>query len=128
MAESGSPAAMSGPEAAGWLYLRPGAVPERLRERTVSVSMVPLLPGEIRELLGGMSARVTADFAEERLMHLIARGRSTREISQELHLSHRSVQRRVASLRGRFDVESTARLASLLAQLGWGAWPENDAR
>lgn len=114
----------TGPETApeaheGWFFLRPDAVPHQWRNRAVPVLLVPLLPGEAGQLLGGGESLPEIDPEQQRLVGLVARGLSTAAIAHELGITRRSVERRLASLRERLGVRSTAELAALLSRQGF---------
>jgi len=101
----------------GWLFVDPSRVPDRWRDRAVPVCLVPLLPEEAASVLDGSLPELSEDVEE--LARLVAGGMSVTEMARRLHLSHRSVQRRLARLRLRLGVETTAQLAALLARRGF---------
>jgi DNA-binding NarL/FixJ family response regulator len=107
---------MSGDRVEGWLFLRRGTVPPAWRDRVVPVDMVPILRGEGAELLGDRHDEL--DPHEERILQLVAAGRSAAEIARELRVNVRSVQRRIAKIRQRVGAGSTAELVSILARGG----------
>lgn len=109
----------SGPPDAheGWFFVDPSRVPDRWRERAVPVCLVPLLPEEAASILEGSLPELSED--EEQLARLVAAGASVTEMAGHLYVSNRSVQRRLARLRRRLGVETTAQLAALLARRGF---------
>lgn len=118
MSRTGRPAAS--PEGSpAWLLLPPEAVPEPWLSRSREVRLVPLLPEEAVGMLrgGGAPSELTGD--ELPLARLLARGLSAAAISKELGLSVRTVERRLAHLRDRFGVRSTAELATLFSERGF---------
>jgi DNA-binding NarL/FixJ family response regulator len=82
---------------------------------------VALLPVEREALLGRQGAQPQLSRDEEVLAHLVADGRSSREIAQRLHLSKRTVERRSAHLRQRLGAATTAELMALLIRHGFGS-------
>ncbi len=103
----------------GWVFLEPEAVPERWRSRAVEVLLVPLLPEEMDDILAQGRAVPELDPKDERLAELVASGASLPSIADELGLAPRTVERRVARLRTRFGVGSTAELAALFSARGF---------
>jgi len=103
----------------GWFFLGPSHVPARWRERAVPVFLVPLLPQEAgRVLEGGEPGLPQVGREEERLLELIARGRSVSQMARAEGISSRGIQHRLGRLRRRFGVASTSELAALLARRG----------
>ncbi|MFN2545589.1 MAG: hypothetical protein ABR600_13620 [Actinomycetota bacterium] len=103
----------------GWLLLDPSAVPERWRDRVVPLAFVPLFPDELTSVLNGDPATPEVTRAEEDLLRLVARGLSVHAIALRLGLGERGTHKRLAKLRERFDVPSTAALRALLVQRGF---------
>lgn len=103
----------------GWCVFPPEAVPEQFRSRAVSVSLVPLLPGEAKQVLEGRDVTPDLGPEEEAIARLAAQGLTIRTIARQVGMSHRGVQYRLASLRDRFGVGSTAELRALLARRGF---------
>ena len=110
-----------GEEAAaqGWLFLRPGPLPRRWRERAIQVTLVPLGPEEASELMEGSRSPMELDPMDEDLAHLTAQGLTVTAMANRMSLSARSVNRRLARLRQQFGVGSTAELAVELARRGF---------
>lgn len=104
---------------AAWLLLSPEAVPEPWRSRGREVRLVPLLPEEAAGILRGEGAPSELTGDNVAVSRLLARGLSAASISKELGLSVRTVERRLADLRDRFGVGSTAELATLLSERGF---------
>lgn len=104
----------------GWLFIRGDAVPEKWRDRAISVSLVPLMPGELDDLAPPNGSNGFApDPGDVELYMLIARGLPAPEIARELGIATRSVHRRLARLRERLDVQTTAQLAAAFARRGF---------
>lgn len=107
------------PEGFAWVFLRPEDLPGRWYDRSVGMVLVPLLPEEATQLLEeGHVARVMRG-DEERVAGLIAAGASPRQISRELEMPLRNVERRLARLRERYGVRSTAELTALFSRAGF---------
>ncbi len=102
----------------GWLILEEATVPERWKDRSRSVVLVPLLPEETAEVLdrGFTAPQFTA--AEERLMGHLSEGCSLKVIASRLGVTSRTVERRLARVRERFGLDTTAELKALLARMG----------
>ena len=97
-----------------------GHVPERWRDRAVPLYLVPLLPQEAEQIVAGSTLLPDVHLDEEPLLRLVARGRKTVSIARELDVPLRTIERRLARLRERFNVSSTADLTILLSRLGFG--------
>jgi DNA-binding CsgD family transcriptional regulator len=106
-------------ERAGWVLLPEAAVPERWRSRAIAMWLVPLLPDEAEQILEEGRAEPGMTPAEEAVACLVARGMTVDAIARQLRISPRSVNRRLASLRERIGVASTAELAAALASRGF---------
>jgi DNA-binding CsgD family transcriptional regulator len=104
---------------AGWLFLQPDRLPDRWRHRARPAVYVPLLAQELDELLDGHLSGPALTSAEERLAALVADGRSVQAIARELGLAHRTIERRIAALRDRLGVRSSADLALALCARGF---------
>ena len=103
----------------GWLFLEADSVPERWRDRAVSVAMVPLLPGEAAQVLAGESAEPEVDETDHLIVALAAEGITIDGIARRIGMSPRGVQLRLARLRDRLRAGSTAELRVLLARRGF---------
>lgn len=102
------------------MILRPDAVPDVWQSRTIPMVLVPLTPAEAREFLS--DAPIEQDIAavgDLPLIRLVARGHSAAEISRELGVSLRTVNRHVARLRNDFAVATIQELATELARRGF---------
>lgn len=106
-------------EVPGWVILSPDAVPAAWESRTIPVVLVPLTPAEAGQLLSDAPVEQDVAIADRPLMHLVARGRSAAEISRELGVSPRTVNRHVARLRDDFAVATIQELATELARRGF---------
>ncbi len=102
----------------GWLFLRPEAVPDRWRDRTIPMVAVPLAPGEMAQFLADGAPRELGS-EEEELIRLVGRGLSVRAMALELGITPRSVQYRLARLREKFGVKSTTELVAEAARRGF---------
>ncbi len=83
------------------------------------MALVPLIPEEAEQLLDAGGAVPGLTLEDERIARLVARGRSAEVIARELHMTERSVYRRLATLRKRLGVSSGAELAARLAERGF---------
>ncbi|MFI6264830.1 response regulator [Micromonospora sp. NPDC051006] len=79
-----------------------------------------VLPAQLlRGLLGpARGARVDLDGEERQLLRLIAAGRNTFEIADQLHVSERTVKRMTAALLRKLRVSSRAEAAALAGHAG----------
>ena len=102
-----------------WFFVDPSAVPERWRDRAIAVALVPLLPNEVDQILGGDRAVPQISSEDEQLAALVARGMSVPEIAAELGFVPRTVERRLARLREELGVASTGELATYLSRRGF---------
>ncbi len=105
---------------AGWVFLKPSAVPERWAERAVPMVMIPLTADESQSLLDETPIRQDPLAQDADLMRLVARGLSAEVIARRLGIAPRSVYRRLARLRDAFGAASTVELATELARRGFG--------
>ncbi len=104
--------------AEGWFLIAPHALPPEWRDRAVPVYLVGLGADEVRPFLAPQGESHALDPEEQAVARLAARGASPREIAATLHLSRRSVFRRLARLRHLHGVETNAELATKLAKQG----------
>ena len=111
--------AQSNGEVPGWVILSPDALPDAWQERAIPMVLVPQSKTETSELLSGAPVAQEIAAADLPLVHLVARGRSTAEISRALHISPRTVNRHVARLKDEFGVSSVQELATELARRGF---------
>ncbi len=81
--------------------------------------LVPLMPDEAAQLLETGTIPLGMTVEEEQVARLVARGESPETIAATLHMSKRSVYRRLATLRRRVGVENAADLPARLSQLGF---------
>lgn len=81
--------------------------------------LVPMLPDEVGFALEMDGAVPGIDPEDEPLLRLAARGLPSKTIARELHISLRSVQRRLGRLTRRFNLGSRAELAAFLARRGF---------
>jgi DNA-binding CsgD family transcriptional regulator len=107
-----------------WIFLGGQPVPDQWQGRAFSVTLVPLLPEEAERLLAGEPAGPVIGAEDEPLARLAARGLSTEGIAHELHLSPRSVQRRLGRLRRQLGLASKSELTQFLAARGFALEPK----
>lgn len=81
--------------------------------------LVPLLPGEASDVLSGDPATSELHGEDLALAKLIARGIPVESCARELHLTSRTVYRRLARLRRLVGVGSTSELVAELARRGF---------
>lgn len=74
---------------------------------------------EASQLLETGSAAVAMSPEDEQIARLAARGESVETIAASLHLTKRSVYRRLARLRKRVGAQNAAELAGRLSKLGF---------
>ena len=103
-------------ERSGWFLIASHALPEEWRERAVPVYMIRLTDEEVEPFRPPSDARFALDPEERSIARLLARGVSPRSIAETLHLSRRSVFRRLARLRQLHGVATNAELATKLAK------------
>ena len=103
----------------GWVILRPDAVPDAWQGRAIPMALVPLTPTEASKLLSDAPVEQEVALADLPLVRLLARGHSAGEISRELGVSPRTVNRHVARLREEFAVATIQELATELARRGF---------
>ena len=102
-----------------YVFMPPEDVPDGWADRASPLMLIPLTPDEAAGLIKAEPIRSGADRDELRLMQLVAAGRYIDEIADELTLAPRTVFRRLAQLRRRYGVASTAELAVVLARAGF---------
>lgn len=106
-------------EAPGWILVTPSELPDRWRDRAVPMFLVPLLPGEARDVLAGEAAGSELHGEDLALARLIARGVPVDDCARQLHLTSRTVYRRLARLRRLVGVDTTTELVAELARRGF---------
>ena len=122
---SQQPESTQAPEAAPrsgrrvWVLVSDEDVPDRWRDRAVPLSLIPLLPEEADGILRTGWTDALASPEDEAVARLAARGASANEIARELHMTPRSVYRRLARLRERLGARSSAELVARLAEHGF---------
>jgi DNA-binding NarL/FixJ family response regulator len=82
------------------------------------VSLVPLLPGEAKDVLRGEPVHPELEREDEEIARLAAQGLTIGAIAHTVGMSSRGVEYRLAALRQRFGAASTAELRLLLARRG----------
>lgn len=115
--------------AAGWLLVSPSAVPEEWQSRVIPMSLIPMLPAE----LAGHFQEDEDDPSggDAALLGLVAHGVAKGQIARDLHISIRTLDRRLSRLRQEFGVRSLSELAGVAARRGFGSTqgpPEHNVR
>lgn len=127
--EHGSSAGRSGNDgqAPAWVVLPPDTVPARWRSRARHVVLVQLLAEEAATVLDGAPAVPALDERDERLARMVVTGASLAEMARAVGLSRRGVGHRLARLRERFGVSTTAELIAQLVGHGFPAASSGNA-
>lgn len=104
-----------------WLFFAGDSLPvAEWTGRAVPGFLVRITPDEISSLPSGRHAPSAGIASEDRpLASLVARGLRAQSIADELGVSLRTTHRRLAKLRRRLNVASTAELARLLRATGF---------
>jgi DNA-binding NarL/FixJ family response regulator len=102
-----------------WLLIESDDVPEQWSRRSMRITVIRLAPDEARRVLSNDHATPLIGPDHEQLAHLVASGLSVSQMSQQLHLTPRSVYRRLARLRALFGVATLSELATKLSRLGY---------
>ena len=102
-----------------WLLIESDEVPEQWSHRSMRITVIRLAPDEAKRVLSNDHARPIIGPEHEELAHLVASGLSVTQMSQQLHLTSRSVYRRLARLRSVFGVATLNELATKLSRLGY---------
>ena len=103
----------------GWLLMDPREVPSAWRRRVVQISLVPLLPEEMGQVLKQEGAFPSVPEEDLPILRFLAAGTPVTHIARETELPLRTVQRRVARYRDLLGVSTTAELSALLARRGF---------
>ncbi|MEA2460679.1 MAG: Bacterial regulatory protein luxR family [Actinomycetota bacterium] len=105
------------PDETGWFLIAAEALPPEWRGRSIPVYLMPLSAADVKRLQPTKGLLGDVLEAEERAVaQLAARGAGASEISLQLHLSRRSVFRRLARLRQLVGAKTNAELATKLAK------------
>ncbi len=100
-----------------WFLIAPHALPEEWRDRAIPVYMIRLDRRDVRPFIPPRDGhRHDLDPEERSIARLLARGIAPRDIATTLHLSRRSVFRRLARLRQLHGVATNSELATKLAK------------
>ncbi|MDQ3955328.1 MAG: hypothetical protein M3285_07255 [Actinomycetota bacterium] len=100
-----------------WFLIAPHALPEDWRDRAVPVYMVKLNSEDVKAFVPReISLQERLDPEEKSIARLLAQGVQPSEIANTLHLSRRSVFRRLARLRQLTGAKTNAELATKLAK------------
>ena len=102
-----------------WLVLENDDVPEAWSHRSMTITVLRLSADEAKRLLSGEHARPIVSDDDEELAHLVAAGLGVSQIAKRLHLTTRSIYRRLARLRAEFGVATVGELATTLSRLGY---------
>lgn len=101
-----------------WLVVEPDDVPERWSGRALQVTVIRLSAEEAQRVLGDPVGPTIAPYDED-LAHLVASGLGVPDIAMKLHLTTRSVYRRLARLRAASGAATLGELAAKLSRLGY---------
>src|SRR5688572_22690991 len=85
------------------------------RHRATPLWLLSVTPDELTTLIAQRPSGPPLPREEEELLPLVAAGLGTRAIATRLGVSPRTTERRLARLRRRWKVATTAELATLLA-------------
>jgi DNA-binding CsgD family transcriptional regulator len=118
-AEPNPPPAEFEAHAPGWILVAPSALPDRWRDRATPMFLVPLLPGEAHDVLSGEPAGSELHGEDLALARFVARGVPVDDCARQLHLTSRTVYRRLARLRRLVGVTTTSELVAELARRGF---------
>ena len=99
-----------------WFLIAPHALPEEWRDRAVPVYLIDLSDEDVVPLISRTDLRDQLDAEERAVARLAAKGVAPRDMATMLHLSRRSVFRRLAHLRQLTGSETNAELATKLAK------------
>jgi DNA-binding CsgD family transcriptional regulator len=102
-----------------WLLIESDDVPEQWSRRSMRITVIRLAPDEARRVLSNDHAAPLVGPEHEELANLVAAGLSVSEMSRQLHLTPRSIYRRLARLRSLFGVATLNELAAKLSRLGY---------
>jgi DNA-binding CsgD family transcriptional regulator len=106
-------------EPGAWLFVAPNAVPQRWSHRAIPMSLIPLDRDELAEMLIEGSASPVLDDTDLEIVRLVARGITARRTARMIGISERSVHRRLAALRARYEAQSNAELVAELGRRGF---------
>ena len=101
----------------GWFLIAPHALPEEWRDRAVPVYMIRLDSDDVDGFalhLDDLHKQLAPE--EKEIARLLSQGVPPREIALTLHLSRRSVFRRLARLRQLMGAKTNGELATKLAK------------
>ena len=101
-----------------WFLIAPHALPDEWRDRAIPVYMIRLGPDEVHPFLPPAEDTGLLDPEERAVARLAARGATPGDIAATLHLSRRSVFRRLARLRQLHGAATNGELATKLAKAG----------
>ena len=105
--------------AGGWLSSDPEEIPEAWRARVVPLFFVPLMPGEVNQVLRHGNSFSQIPDEDLTILRFLAAGAPVTQVAREMRLPLRTVQRRVARYRDRLGASTTTELAALLARRGF---------
>lgn len=102
-----------------WLLVDSEDVPDAWAHRSMQVTVLRLSSEEAQRLLSSDHARPIVGPEDEQLARLVASGLAVSDISKQLHLTTRSIYRRLARLRRALGVATVGELAAKLSRLGY---------
>lgn len=105
------------PGRTGWFLVAAHALPEEWQNRAIPVFLVSLDAEDVEPFLPRGDIKEMIDDEGVGVARLVSHGVAPRDIADRLHLSRRSVFRRLAHLRQLTDSETNAELATKLAKL-----------
>lgn len=100
----------------GWFLVAEHALPEGWHERAIPVYLISISLSDVKRLQPLDGTAPSFDDDDQAVARLVAEGFLPQQIAARLHLSRRSVFRRLAHLRQLMDCETNAQLATKLAK------------
>jgi DNA-binding CsgD family transcriptional regulator len=113
---------------AGWYIVAEHALPRDWQARAIPVFLVSLNDEDVERLRPTTELRALLDDDDRSVASLVAEGVAPHEIAERLHLSRRSVFRRLARLRQLTGSATNAQLATKLAKQDISSSDARDAR
>ena len=100
-----------------WLLLDRDSVPPSMEGRVIELGLVRVFPGEIERLLA--AREMTLSQEEASIAAFVARGVPISDIARQLHLSRRTVYRRISKLKELVGAGENDDLAAGLIERGF---------